>query len=161
VYHDYEHRLPDDKYQSIKAMIIEVFDASNKTYGYRRLKLALKNFYDVTLAYKTVRKLMKELHLVCKAKEAVDLYISAFPVSKILHMSFYPNRAEEGLADFQMNLADDVLTVEFELSQQRFVAINAGPEFKFNPSVSFMVNFDLSSDAIYPIFSLLQTLSCR
>lgn len=33
----------------------------------------------------------------------------------------------------------DVLS--FELSGQPFMAINAGPEFKFNPSVSFIVNF--------------------
>jgi predicted 3-demethylubiquinone-9 3-methyltransferase (glyoxalase superfamily) len=65
----------------------------------------------------------------------------------VLFTSCYPDSAEEGLADLQMNLAGDVLTVDFELGQQRFVAINAGPEFKFNPSVSFMVNFDPSFDA--------------
>jgi len=32
-----------------------------------------------------------------------------------------------------------VMTVEFELAGQRFVAINGGPLFKFNPSISFMV----------------------
>ncbi len=72
----YEHRPEIDKYQVIKAMIIEIFDASNKTYGYRRIKLALQNFYDVTLALKTVRKLMKELHLVCKVRKKRYRYIS-------------------------------------------------------------------------------------
>jgi putative transposase len=57
-------------------MIIEIFDASNKTYGYRRIKLALQNFYDVTLALKTVRKLMKELHLVCKVRKKRYRYIA-------------------------------------------------------------------------------------
>lgn len=73
------------------------------------------------------------------AKEAVDFYISVFPDSKLISMTYYPKSAEEGLADFQLNLAGKVLTVNFELSGNRFTAINAGPEFKFNESVSFMV----------------------
>src|SRR5688572_30573337 len=43
-------------------------------------------------------------------------------------------------------MAGKVLTVDFALAGQRFTAINAGPEFKFNPSVSFMVIFDPSRD---------------
>lgn len=92
------------------------------------------------------QKITPNLWFEGNAKEAVDFYVSAFPGSQVLHTSFYPNSAAEGLADFQMNLAGDVLTVEFALGQQHFVAINAGPEFKFNPSVSFMVNFDPSQD---------------
>jgi len=93
------------------------------------------------------QKITPNLWFEGNAKEAVDFYVSAFPDSKVLHATTYPNSAEEGLADFQMNLAGDILTVEFELGHHRFVAINAGPEFKFNPSVSFMVNFDPSRDA--------------
>ncbi len=74
-----------------------------------------------------------------KAKEAVDFYISVFPDSKIISTINYPNSAEEGLADFQKDLAGKVLTIDFELSGNRFVAINAGPEFKFNESVSFSI----------------------
>lgn len=73
------------------------------------------------------------------AKEAVDFYVSVFPDSRILSTVNYPNSADEGLADFQENLAGKVLTVEFELSGNPFVAINAGPEFKFNESVSFSI----------------------
>lgn len=40
----------------------------------------------------------------------------------------------------------DVDTVTFELWGQKFMAIGAGPLFKFNPSISFMVNFDPSQD---------------
>lgn len=80
------------------------------------------------------------------AQEAVDYYVSMFPNSKVVTTTNYPNSAEEGLADFQIDLAGKVLTIEFELGGKRFVAINAGPEFKFNPSVSFMVNFDPSHD---------------
>jgi len=73
------------------------------------------------------------------AKEAVDFYISVFPGSKIISTEYYPKTKEEGLADFQMDLAGKVLTVEFELSGNRFVAINAGSEFKFNEAVSFSI----------------------
>ena len=73
------------------------------------------------------------------AKEAADYYISVFPDSKVVSTLYYPNSAEEGLADFQMNLAGKVLTVDFELNGSRFVAINASPEFKFNESVSFSI----------------------
>ncbi len=80
------------------------------------------------------------------AKEAADFYTSVFPNSKIVNTTYYPKSTEEGLADFQLNLAGKELTVDFELGGKLFTGINAGPEFKFNPSVSFMVNFDPSRD---------------
>ncbi len=73
------------------------------------------------------------------AKEAADFYVSVFPDSKIISTVNYPNTAEEGLADFQLDMAGKVLTVEFELSGNHFIAINAGPQFKFNESVSFSI----------------------
>lgn len=74
-----------------------------------------------------------------KAKEAADYYISVFPGSKITNTHYYPKTVEEGLADFQKDLAGDILAIEFELSGNPFIAINAGPEFKFNESVSFSI----------------------
>lgn len=73
------------------------------------------------------------------AQEAVDFYVSVFPDSKILSTLNYPNTKEEGLADFQLELAGKVLTIEFELSGNKFVAINAGPDFKFNEAISFSI----------------------
>lgn len=73
------------------------------------------------------------------AKTAVEFYVSIFPNSKVISTVYYPNSTEEGLADFQLNLAGNVLTIDFELSGTRFTAINAGPEFKFNESVSFSI----------------------
>ncbi|NCA99416.1 MAG: VOC family protein [Clostridia bacterium] len=93
-----------------------------------------------------IQKIIPNLWFNGNASEAVDFYITAFPDSKITGRSFYPPNPAEGLADFQLELAGKVLTVEFELGQQPFVAINAGPEFSFNPSISFMVNFDPSRD---------------
>ena len=73
------------------------------------------------------------------AKEAVDFYVSVFKDARVLSADYYPASTEEGLADFQKDLASKVLSIEFELLGTRFIAINAGPEFKFNESVSFMV----------------------
>ena len=74
------------------------------------------------------------------AREAAEFYTSVFPDGKIVSTEYYPNSTEEGLADFQLDLAGKELTVEFEILGMRFIAINAGPEFKFNESVSFMVS---------------------
>jgi predicted 3-demethylubiquinone-9 3-methyltransferase (glyoxalase superfamily) len=86
-----------------------------------------------------MKKITPNLWFDGNAKEAVDFYVSVFPDSKIIATEYYPKSKEEGLADFQLNLAGKVLTVEFELSGNQFVAINAGPEFKFNEAVSFSI----------------------
>lgn len=81
-----------------------------------------------------------------KAKEAVDFYVSVFPDSKVVSTAYYP---EEGLEDFQKDLAGKELSIEFELSGNRFTAINAGPEFKFNESVSFAIFCDDQDEIDY------------
>lgn len=86
-----------------------------------------------------MKKITPNLWFDGNAKEAVDFYVSVFPDSKIISTEYYPESTNEGLADFQKNLAGKVLTVEFELSGNEFVAINAGSEFKFNESVSFSI----------------------
>lgn len=74
------------------------------------------------------------------AQEAIDYYMSVFKDGKINSTEYYPNSESEGLADFQKDLAGKVLTVEFSLNGLEFVAINAGPEFKFNEAVSFSIS---------------------
>lgn len=76
------------------------------------------------------------------AQDAVDFYTSIFPNSKINSTEYYPKSAEEGLADFQTELAGKVLTIEFELNGNRFIAINAGDEFKFSEAISFSIECD-------------------
>lgn len=73
------------------------------------------------------------------ANEAVDYYLSVFPNSKIINTSYYPKTKEEGLADFQLDLAGKELTIDFELNGFHFTAINADSTFKFNEAVSFIV----------------------
>lgn len=70
------------------------------------------------------------------AEEAVEFYLSVFPDSKKLGESHYPT---EGLADFQQEFAGKVLTIDFELFGQRYTALNAGDNFKFNEAISLMI----------------------
>jgi predicted 3-demethylubiquinone-9 3-methyltransferase (glyoxalase superfamily) len=73
------------------------------------------------------------------AKEAVDFYVSVFPNSQVVNTIYYPKTAQEGLADFQQNMAGKELAIEFELDRVKFMAINADSTFKFNESVSFSI----------------------
>ena len=73
------------------------------------------------------------------AQEAAEFYVSVFPNSSIGATIHYPTSAEEGLADFQLDMAGKVLAIDFALNGQPFTAINAGPEFTFSEAVSFAV----------------------
>ena len=70
-----------------------------------------------------------------EAKEATELYCSLFPDSKIKNITTITDTP-----------SGDCDIVSFDLAGQPFMAISAGPLFRFNPSVSFMVNFDPSKD---------------
>ena len=66
-----------------------------------------------------------------EAKEAAEFYCSVFPDSRVDAVNVIRD-TPSGDCDF----------VNFTLGGQPFMAISAGPVFKFNPSISFMVNFD-------------------
>jgi predicted 3-demethylubiquinone-9 3-methyltransferase (glyoxalase superfamily) len=65
-------------------------------------------------------------------QEAAEFYVSVFPNSAITGMTFY---GEAGPGP-----AGTVLTVEFELDGQPFIAINGGPVFTFDEAVSFLID---------------------
>jgi predicted 3-demethylubiquinone-9 3-methyltransferase (glyoxalase superfamily) len=67
-------------------------------------------------------------------KEAADHYVSVFPDGKVFGADHYTESGEEVAGHGK----GDIVTIEFEPMQTRFVAINAGPEFPFSPSASFM-----------------------
>ncbi len=83
-----------------------------------------------------IQKITPNLWFNGNAEEAINYYLSIFPDSKIISSTYYPT---EGLLDFQEPLAGKVLTITFVLFDQQFTAINAGPEFSFNESVSFNI----------------------
>ena len=80
-------------------------------------------------------KIIPHLWYDTQAKEAAEFYCSVFPNSKIANVITLHNTP-----------SGDCDIVSFELSGQPFMAISAGPLFKFNPSVSFILNFDPSKD---------------
>lgn len=69
------------------------------------------------------------------AEEAANFYASIFKNSKILNVSKYGDSGSEASGMKK----GSVMTVEFELVGQKFLALNGGPIFKFNPSISFFV----------------------
>ena len=70
-----------------------------------------------------------------QAEEAANFYVSIFKNSKIGNITRY---GEEGYEVHKMP-AGTVMTVEFQLEGQDFVALNGGPVFKFNEAISFQV----------------------
>lgn len=86
------------------------------------------------------QKITPNLWFNGNARAAAEFYTSVFPDGKITSTQYYPSSVQEGLADFQNDMAGKELIVEYEVGGMQFVAINAGPEFKFNESVSFSVD---------------------
>jgi predicted 3-demethylubiquinone-9 3-methyltransferase (glyoxalase superfamily) len=78
-----------------------------------------------------MQKIISHLWFDKEAKEAAAFYTSLFPNSKI--------RTTTVLRDTPSGDCD---VVAFNLWGHEFMSISAGPYFKFNPAISFMVNFD-------------------
>jgi predicted 3-demethylubiquinone-9 3-methyltransferase (glyoxalase superfamily) len=73
-----------------------------------------------------------------QGENAANLYVSIFPNSRIGEVSRY---GKEGF-EIHGREAGTVMTVEFFLDGQRFVALNGGPLFKFNEAISFQIHCD-------------------
>lgn len=84
----------------------------------------------------TKHKIVSHLWFDKEAKEAANFYGSVFPDSSITDVTTLHNTP-----------SGDCDVVSFTVCGQPFMAISAGPLFKFNPSISFFVNFDPSQDA--------------
>jgi predicted 3-demethylubiquinone-9 3-methyltransferase (glyoxalase superfamily) len=83
----------------------------------------------------TMRQITVHLWFDNEAEDAARFYTGIFKDSRILSTTPYPAAAEE----VSGKPAGSVMTVEFEIRGQRFVALNGGPEFTFNESISFMI----------------------
>ncbi len=80
-----------------------------------------------------------------QAEDAVNFYASVFKNSKILRILRYTEEAAEKTG----HPVGSVLTIEFEIESQKFVALNGGPLFKFNESVSFVINCETQEEVDY------------
>lgn len=83
-----------------------------------------------------MQKITPHLWFDKEAKEAAAFYTTLFPDSEVTNITTIPGTP-----------SGDTDIVSFKLWGHSFMAISAGPVFKINPSISFMVNFDPSQDA--------------
>jgi predicted 3-demethylubiquinone-9 3-methyltransferase (glyoxalase superfamily) len=67
-----------------------------------------------------------------KAEEAMNFYTSIFKNSKVLNVARY--------GDAGPGSKGSVMTAQFQIEGHEFVALNGGPQYKFTPAVSFVVN---------------------
>ena len=77
-----------------------------------------------------------------KAEEAANFYVSLFKNSRIVAITRY----DESSAAVSGRPKGSAMTVEFQLEGQDFTALNGGPIFKFNESVSFVVNCETQEE---------------
>jgi predicted 3-demethylubiquinone-9 3-methyltransferase (glyoxalase superfamily) len=77
-----------------------------------------------------------------QAEPAADFYARTFPAGRVVAASRYPAQIDNPGG----RPRGSVLTVEFEIAGQRFTALNGGPVFVLNPSISFFVHVDAPGD---------------
>jgi predicted 3-demethylubiquinone-9 3-methyltransferase (glyoxalase superfamily) len=83
-------------------------------------------------------KIVPHLWYDKEAREAAEFYCSIFPDSKVTNITTLHDTP-----------SGDCDIVSFELSGQPFMAISAGPLFKFNESISFIVYCDTQEQIDY------------
>jgi predicted 3-demethylubiquinone-9 3-methyltransferase (glyoxalase superfamily) len=73
-----------------------------------------------------------------QAEEAAAFYVSIFPNSKINGVARY--------GEVGPGRAGSVMTVDFELDGQAFVALNGGPQFPFTEAISLVINCETQAE---------------
>jgi predicted 3-demethylubiquinone-9 3-methyltransferase (glyoxalase superfamily) len=93
----------------------------------------------------TALKIMPCLWFNTEAEAAAKHYLSVFKNSKMGAISCYGKEGRElhGKAD------GSVMTIEFEIEGHKFLALNGGPQFKFNEAVSFQIHCDTQAEVDY------------
>src|SRR5271157_216080 len=94
---------------------------------------------------KIQQKITPFLWFDSQAEEAAKFYTSIFENSRITRISRYGKVERE----VHGKEAGSVLTVEFEIEGQSFVALNGGPHFKFNEAVSFQITCETQDEIDY------------
>lgn len=85
-----------------------------------------------------IQKITPNLWFSTEAEEAATYYTSIFKNSKLGKVTRFGKVRHEipGIAEGM------VMTIEFELEGQKFVALNGGPAFTFTEAISFIVHCD-------------------
>jgi len=79
------------------------------------------------------------------AEDAVNFYTSIFKDSKIGNVIRY---GKEGY-EIHKKKEGSVMTIDFEIEGQKFLALNGGPIFKFNEAISFQIYCDTQEEIDY------------
>jgi predicted 3-demethylubiquinone-9 3-methyltransferase (glyoxalase superfamily) len=79
-----------------------------------------------------MKKITPFLWFDTQAEEAMNFYVSVFKNARVLGVTPGPN----GIAQ----------SVNFELEGQEFIGLNAGPQFKFNEAISFLVDCETQAE---------------
>jgi predicted 3-demethylubiquinone-9 3-methyltransferase (glyoxalase superfamily) len=82
-----------------------------------------------------VQRIVPHLWFDKEAQEAAEFYASIFPDSKVTNVTTLHDTP-----------SGDSQVVSFELFGQPFMAISAGPLFKFNESISFIVRCETQNE---------------
>jgi predicted 3-demethylubiquinone-9 3-methyltransferase (glyoxalase superfamily) len=92
-----------------------------------------------------IKKITTNLWFDTQGENAAKYYTSIFNNSKIRRITRYGNEGYE----LHGRSEGTVMTVEFQLEGQEFVALNGGPQFKFTEAISFIVNCETQEEVDY------------
>jgi predicted 3-demethylubiquinone-9 3-methyltransferase (glyoxalase superfamily) len=92
-----------------------------------------------------IQKITPFLWFDNQAEQAANYYVSIFKNSKMGQVTRY---GKEGYEIHGMDKGT-VMTVNFEIENQKFIALNGGPVFKFNEAISFQVLCDSQKELDY------------
>ena len=79
------------------------------------------------------------------AEKAVQFYVSIFKNSKIGNVTHYGTEGYE----IHKKKEGTVMTIDFEIEGQKFLALNGGPIFKFNEAISFQIYCETQDEVDY------------
>ena len=91
------------------------------------------------------QKITTNLWFDDQAEQAAEFYTSIFKNSRIRRISRY---GKEGY-EIHGKVEGTVMTVEFQIEGQEFVALNGGSHFRFNEAISFIVNCETQTEVDY------------
>ena len=89
-----------------------------------------------------MQKITPHLWFEDNAEEAAKFYTSLFKNSRVLDITHYG----ESAAEVSGRPKETVMTVNFELEGQQFMALNGGPIFKFSPAISFLISCETQQE---------------
>jgi predicted 3-demethylubiquinone-9 3-methyltransferase (glyoxalase superfamily) len=121
--------------------LLQIKWSGNHTNGQTIAKTGIKKISNMAI----VQKITPNFWFANEAEEAAKYYTSIFKNSRMGKITHYVKEGQE-----HHNMPEgSVMTVQFWLEGQEFMALNGGPIFKFNESVSFIVNCETQEEVDY------------